>query len=570
MRIAAATAVVSAAGTLPQWRPVARIAEAAPGHPRPPGFPDAVELYRQAFENWSGEFKADDVWTCSPRNSEDLVRIANWARGSGWTIRPRGQAHGWSPLAFEHDQREKVVLVDLRKHFTGHRIDPGPPASVTVQAGMLLDDLLTHLQDSGLGVDAGPAPGDVTVGGALAIGAHGTGISTEAAGKSGNERYGSLSNLIVSLKAIVWNAERNSYEERQFHRQDPAIAPLLVHLGRVVITEATLRVGQNRRLRCQSFANISAEEIFARPERAGKNSLARILDSDGMAEVIWFPYTVNPWLKVWSAQERKPAGSRQVRSPYNYGFSDNLPEPITSIIGRITAGAWFLTPTLMNAMMSLVSTGLFVTGTQDIWGWSKDVLLYVRPTTLRVTANGYAVLTRRRDIQRVVSDFYRMLQDKLERYRGRGAYPMNGPLEVRVTELDDPSKSGVPSAVTPLLSAIKPSAKHPDFDVAVWFDVLTIPGTAASNEFFREIEGWVLDHYSGDYALVRPEWSKGWAYGTDGAWTDHEFISKKIPTAFGGGTDGRAHWDRAAGHYGKLDPHGVFAGGMHQKLFRRA
>jgi hypothetical protein len=73
-----------------------------------------------------------------------------------------------------------------------------------------------------------------------------------------------------------------------------------------------------------------------------------------------------------------------------------------------------------------------------IWGASKDVLLYVRPATLRVTANGYAILTRRRDVQRVISEFIGRYTAVVAAYRAQGLYPLNMPVEIRVTGLDDP------------------------------------------------------------------------------------------------------------------------------------
>jgi len=41
----------------------------------------------------------------------------------------------------------------------------------------------------------------------------------------------------------------------------------------------------------------------------------------------------------------------------------------------------------------------------DIWGWSKNLLLYIKPTTLRITANGYAVLMSRSNVQRALNKF---------------------------------------------------------------------------------------------------------------------------------------------------------------------
>ena len=71
----------------------------------------------------------------------------------------------------------------------------------------------------------------------------------------------------------------------------------------------------------------------------------------------------------------------------------------------------------------VVGAGLIATGTWDIWGWSKNSLLYVRPTTLRVTANGYAILTSRANIQRVVNEFATTYNTKLNAYKAAGQVP---------------------------------------------------------------------------------------------------------------------------------------------------
>ena len=41
---------------------------------------------------------------------------------------------------------------------------------------------------------------------------------------------------------------------------------------------------------------------------------------------------------------------------------------------------------------------------RNIWGPSKNSLLYIQDTTLRVTANGYAIHLRRADVQQAVHD----------------------------------------------------------------------------------------------------------------------------------------------------------------------
>ena len=71
-----------------------------------------------------------------------------------------------------------------------------------------------------------------------------------------------------------------------------------------------------------------------------------------------------------------------------------------------------------------------------------------------------------------------------------GSIPINSPLEIRVTSLDDPAQVGVPAGTTaesPVISALSydEEAKNNNWDVAVWFDVLTLPGTPHSDDFYQ-------------------------------------------------------------------------------------
>ena len=49
--------------------------------------PAGLEVYRQAYRNWSGEIRADQLWTCAPRTVAEVVSAVNWAHGYGWRIR---------------------------------------------------------------------------------------------------------------------------------------------------------------------------------------------------------------------------------------------------------------------------------------------------------------------------------------------------------------------------------------------------------------------------------------------------------------------------------------------------
>jgi FAD/FMN-containing dehydrogenase len=552
----------AALGALAGWTPIFRISPAeAQSCAAPPGFPSSISLYLQAFQNWSGEIQVSSVWTCVPTTPADVVTIANWAYANGYEVRPRGMMHNWSPLTIAPGTScaTKVVLVDTTQYLTAVSISAGTtPKTVTAQTGITMEALLTALEAAGLGVTATPAPGDLTLGGVLAIDGHGTAVPAAGESLTPGHTFGTISNLVLSLTAVVWDSASNAYVLRTYARTDPQCQALLVHIGRSFIVSATLQVGANKRIRCQSWYNVPATELFAVPGSPGR-TLASYIDTAGRVETIWFPFTNNPWLKVWSVAPTKPFFSVQVNSPYNYSFSDNIPPSLSNLIAQLIGGAWSLTPTFGQTQYTVVAAGLTTTFTYDIWGWSKNVMLYVKPTTLRVTANGYAVLTTRANIQRAVHEFTSFYQARLAAYQAAGLFPINGPVEIRVTGLDDPDDIVGGGAYEAQLSALRPRPDHPEWNVAVWFDILTLPGTPTSNQFYREIEQWMYSNYSGTYAAVRPEWSKGWGYTNSAAWADATVIGTTIPDSYRAGQAVGDDWDAAAVALDAFDPHRIFS-----------
>jgi FAD/FMN-containing dehydrogenase len=539
---------------------------------RPPrGFPASIELYQQAFTNWALEIVVDPLWSCAPRNPQEVLAVVNWAARSGYRVRPRGQMHGWSPLSVAPgmDCDSKVIMVDTT-HLHGISLKSKHPAVVRAGAGVLMEDFLTFAGKHGLGVTAAPAPGDITIGGALAIDAHGTAIAADGERRLDGHTFGSLSNLVVALTAVVWSGKKRRYVLRRYRRTDREIGPLLAHIGRAFITSVEMRLGDDRNLRCVSYTDIATEELFAKPTQAnaGTRTFDSFLRDAGRAEAIWYPFTTEAWLKVWSVRRKKPASSRRVDGPYNYGFSDNLPIEVTEATRKMLFKDPSMTPSFGQLQLDTTKTGLVSGEALDVWGKSKDLLLYVKPTTLRVTANGYAVHCRRKHVQRVISEFTRYHERHMADYQAKGSFPSNMPVEIRVTGLDHPHHSGIRGARPVSLSAIRPRPDHPEFTVAVWFDILTIPGTAGATRFYRETENWMYRNYR-PYALVRPEWSKGWGYGSGGAWSDPAMFDKRIPKSFRRKGSKRSDWKTATATLERLDPHRLFTSPLVRRLMPR-
>lgn len=552
----------TALGLLAGWMPAFRIAPASAQSTcaAPPGFPAGISLYQQAYENWSGEIAVDSVWTCAPHTPADVLTVVNWAHANGYKVRPRGNMRNWSPLLLAPGAAcpANVVLVDTTQYLTAMSVNTSStPKRVTAQTGATLDALMAYLEPYGLGVTASPSMGSVTLGGVLATGTHGTAVRAAGETPLPGKTFGSISNLVLSLTAIVWDAASSQYVLRTFQRSDPECGALLMSVGRAFITEVTLQTGANQRLRCQTWVNIPAAELYA-PSGSPGRTYSSFAESTGRLTAIWFPFTSKPWVKVWTVAPSKPLFSREVTSPYAYSFTDLSPD-IADMAAQIISGNGALTPAFGQLQYDAVAAGVVLTFTYDLWGWSKNLLSYVKPNTLHITTNSYAVLLRRADIQRAVNEFVVNYQARLTAYQLLGRYPINGPLEIRLTGLDTPAEVPVSGALSPQLSPIRPRPDHPEWDVALWFDLVTIPGTPYSNQFFREMEQWMYSHFSGSYATVRPEWAKGWAHTNSSAWSDATMLGTTIPDAFRAGQVSGDNWDSARATLNQCDPFRIFS-----------
>lgn len=275
---------------------------------------------------------------------------------------------------------------------------------------------------------------------------------------------------------MVWNG--SEYALETYARSDAAIKPLLTHLGRTFLTSVTLQAAPNYRMRCVSHTDIGWQELFGARGASGR-TFEKFVRENGRAEAIWYPFTERPWMKVWSLAPTKPPFSREVTGPYNYIFSDNLPEPVTDMIGQINAGNPGIAPAFGQIMYATTVAGLAATFSNDLWGWSKDVQFYIRATTLRLTEGGGAVITSRANIGQVIHDFTQWFNGRMEYYRSIGQFPLNGPVEIRCCGLDQPSDVEVDSAGAPTISAMRPRPDHPEWDTAIWLNVLGVPGTPA-------------------------------------------------------------------------------------------
>jgi hypothetical protein len=595
------TAIYKVSGTTSAWTVTYDSLDPPSGRPSLAGFPADVPLFELPYKNWDQQIVAPAILTCAPRSAADAAAVCNWARHNGYQVRPRGVMHGWSPLTLPTAPIEgaKVLLVDLTKSLWQTSFLPasdGLPNRVKAGAGAVMLQLLQFLeaQPGGKGAAPGysfphtPAPGNLTVGGVLAIDAHGTAVRTRPHDDL-PASYGSMSNQVLAFTAICTDpdsADPDEYVVRSFERGGLDAKALLVNLGRTLILDATLQVVDNYNLRCQSLTNLPAATIFAQPTPAQSvppNSFADFFNRTGRVEIIWFPFSENPWLHVWTVSPEKPADSIAVNAPYNYPFADQVPDALQSLITSILNGIPSVTPEFGRMAAQVTANGLDGKGafgalnvypvSRDIWGPSKNTLIYIQDTTLRVTANGYAIHLKRSDVQQAVADFIGKFEAMLADYAGRGQYPINSALEIRVTGLDDPAEVRIsPTPDSPVLSALGMDAtdRKNRWDVALWFDVLTIPKTPDANAFYWELEQWVVGRFSGTAGRTMPEWSKGWAYTKEnGPWTDPGFL-EHVRQTLTAGRDPSDNWAYVLTTLAKYDKSHLFSSPLLDRLFQPA
>jgi hypothetical protein len=123
--------------------------------------------------------------------------------------------------------------------------------------------------------------------------------------------------------------------------------------------------------------------------------------------------------------------------------------------------------------------------------------------------------------------------------------------EIRLSGRDEPGDVGVIGAASPSLSPATPFPDHPEFDVILWVDTITLPGTPHLESFGKDLESWLFSAFSPEVAIVRPEWSKVWGFTNSSAFDNLDVIQNKIPNLY-------PKWNSARAILNKYDPNRVF------------
>ena len=488
----------------------------------PAGFPEGIPLQTRSFENWSRMLRLTDACTATPTTDEQALAIVRWAAAVGWRVRPVGAMHSWVPIV--GDRTDGVVFIDqsAMSGLGDFQMDPVP--AVTLRCGTTLGEglrILEAIDNGGRSETPGwvwpdfPGIPDITVGGMCAIGAHGAGIRLR---EDQEDLFGTVSNLILGFRAIV--SEHGRYVIRAFHRDDPDASAFLVHLGNAYLLDVQMRVVPNcslsRRVQYPDWT-----EVFAAPTSPlPPTSLQGLVEEHGRVQQLWFPFTQTPIVQHFT--EDSSTEGVAVTAPLTVRLSPTLPPAFTTAFGGLLDKFPWLTPLVERSTLREMK---HLSPPDHLWhGTAGNTLLYVQHDTLRVISLAYAILVKRGEVQAAVHALGHKFDEMLHQYAHAGLEPINSCLEIRVTDVDRTHALGVPAAVPATLSPIRP-LPGAQVDQAIWFDLVTVPGTAHSLQFYAEFEAWLWEQFAIPGTL-RAEWSKAWAVGPDGPWTNRQIIDR--------------------------------------------
>jgi L-gulono-1,4-lactone dehydrogenase len=346
----------------------------------------------KTWQNWAGtiEFQPDSIF--QPVTLDDLNSHLKQAQTNGKKVRVVGSGHSWSLGAVPGDApyvpngQVDAYLIDVSGmnptncaqdaylkafYFTDSANTPYVAVPPGTAQGWLSDNAANNVANTAGGYDPthqysnehedlalgsmGPAP-DITLGGFIANGCHGTGwgqptvadlvcaIEIMTIDEGGN----------VVTKAYALNQElANILSQNQLTKAAPQVAPdamkaLRVSLGALgVITKLVFQLEPLFRVRhLDEYVDIS--EIF--PASGDSTNLATLVTSCDYIEIFWFPYNKQAWIKRFKRTDAPLQHQDKV-----VGFTW-----ITSALARLTDGKlgdWFqafpsATPTTLKLFFS--------------------------------------------------------------------------------------------------------------------------------------------------------------------------------------------------------------------------
>jgi hypothetical protein len=224
------------------------------------------------WHNWARTVTARPARIERPTTPAELENAVREARRDRLPIRAVGAGYSWSPMA-----ATPGVMIDMSELNAPITFDiTSTPPTVTVRAGMTVRELTDYAGLHGLTLATTTVIPWVQVGGALAMGAHGTGM-----------QHSHFTDLVNEIKLVDAGGNDRTYTRAA----TPEWRALLVGLGALgIVYEVTFD--------CVPMFNV--EVIDTKQDMlATISDMENIVGSKPYVEIFWYPFNKRCWVKTW-------------------------------------------------------------------------------------------------------------------------------------------------------------------------------------------------------------------------------------------------------------------------------
>jgi len=246
---------------------------------------DGIAPY--TWRNWMRIVRARPRRIVEPTSEAELLAAVQDALDAHMTVRAFGGRYSWSPIAPTDD-----LMIDMRQ-LRAVVVEKGA-ARVSAQAGATLREITDALAEHGLMLATTTVNPWVQLGGALALGCHGTGI-----------HHAPFTDLVTKIVIVQYQGSGAAKKATTATHQRPASLDdgsaawrdwnaLLVNLGCLgVMVEITLE--------CEPLHDVRIVDE-RRPMREtieSDSALHQIVVGRRFSEIFWFPYNRELFVRSW-------------------------------------------------------------------------------------------------------------------------------------------------------------------------------------------------------------------------------------------------------------------------------
>ena len=423
-----------------------------------------------SWENWGKNLTAHPEFLCAPASKDELTTIVKNAKILGKKIRVLGGGYSWTPMVPTDD-----YMIDMSKFNKILSVDQ-TKKQVTVEAGMRVGDLSLAIGGQPFDLDGKPIPPVVTpqtalsletetvipwitVGGAVALGCHGTGYN-----------QGTVSDLVVAMEVLLADGTWRTFSIET--DSEVMMNALKVSLGSMgIIYSVTFQ--------CVPQFNVIAVDRKANMKDT-INGIQSLVTGHDYVEVFWFPFNDTCWVKTWD-KTTQPVNEQE----YKWGWDElKVFLEINSfgdwMMDQLNKNSW-LTPVIMKIISSLMPEQTVVAPSCFAFHYQ----LFYMP----VWDMSYCINIPNNDFSDVQKAWWQVV-NKIEELKKQGKYPQNMVLHTRYIQNS---------------SALLSPATGKDHTCCI--EILTFTGdkrpVSDYEDYFKEIEqGWI------GFPGSKPHWGK--------------------------------------------------------------